>query len=344
MYQYELANAARRLAEDMLGLKPGETFVITADTESDMSVVEATASAAFAAGAKPMVIAYPAPLGVGKAADPMLPVDSIAGALAHADAWVEFNNKWMLYSTPFERAMAENGKLRYLCLVGMDADMMTRLIGRVDQGRLSAFLRSVADITEAAESMRITTPAGCDLEFELNRKNKLSCDDGEAKAPGIYMLGGQICFVPKLSSINGQLVFEGSISPVPGVIGEPVVMAVEKGVVREIMGGAAAEAFRGWLEGFGDPAMFRLAHGCYGLNPGAKVTGNVLEDERVWGATEWGLGYLSAYDAPEEHFDAPSHCDGLCLNSSVWLDGKQIMDVGKFVEPRLKEMAHGLVG
>ena len=342
MYFYELADAARRLVNDMLGLKPGETFVITADTESDMEVVRATASAAFAAGAKPMVVTYPAPLGVGKAADPMLPVDALTGALSSADAWVEFNNQWMLYSTPFERAMAANKKLRYLCLVGMDADMMTRLIGRVDQSRLSKFLRVVADMTYSAKTMKITTPAGCDLEFELNPENILSCDDGVATVPGMYMLGGQICFIPKLASINGLLVFEGTISPVPGAVSEPVIMTVEEGAVREIKGGASAASFRAWLESFNDPSMFRLAHCCYGLNPGAKVTGNVLEDERVWGATEWGMGYLSAFDAPKEHFDAPSHCDGLCLNSSVWLDGKPILDTGKFVEPRLKEMARGL--
>ena len=342
MYFYELASASNKLVNDMLGLKRDETIVITADTESDMDVVQATASAAFAVGAKPMVITYPAPLGVGKAADSMLPIDTLTGALLQADVWVEFNNQWMLYSTPFERAMEGNKKLRYLCLVGMDADMMTRLIGRVNQSKLSVFLRAVADKTYAAKTMKITTPSGCDLEFELNPENVLSCDSGEAKTPGIHMLGGQISFIPKLESINGKLVFEGAILPVPGVISDTVIMTVDNGAVCNIEGGASAAVFRSWLESFDDPSMFRLAHGCYGLNPGAKVTGNVLEDERVWGSTEWGIGYLSIHDAPKEHFDAPSHCDGLCLNSSIWLDGKQIMDIGKFVEPRLKEMAREL--
>jgi leucyl aminopeptidase (aminopeptidase T) len=224
----------------------------------------------------------------------------------------------------------------------MNADMMVRLIGRVDQRKLTELLRAVADMTGGAKTMKITSPSGCDLSFEINPVNKISCDDGQAKTPGMFMLGGQICFVPKLSSINGTLVFEGTISPVPGFITEPVTMTVEGGVVREIRGGQAAAEFRSWLEGFHAPAMFRLAHGCYGLNPGAKLTGNVLEDERVWGATEWGMGYLSAADAPEEHFDAPSHCDGLCLNSSVWLDGRQILDRGRFTEKRLSDLARSL--
>ena len=341
-YFYELGLAAHRLVTDMFALKPGETLIITADTESDMEVVNAAASAAFAVGAKPMVITLPAPLGVGKAADPMLPLDALTGALSAADAWVEFNNQWLLYSSPFERAMAANKKLRYLCLVGMDADMMVRLIGRIDQQKLSALLHGVAEKTGKAKTMRITTPAGGDLSFELNPANKLSCDDGQAKSPGMFMLAGQICFIPRLATINGTLVFEGTISPVPGFLKGPVTMTVERGIVRDIRGGADAAVFRNWLESFHDPAMFRIAHGCYGLNPGARVCGNVLEDERVWGATEWGIGYLSAADAPEEHFDAPSHCDGLCMNSSVWLDGEQIIAEGKFTDPALRALTREL--
>jgi len=88
-YEYELAQAAHKLVSEMLKLKPGETIVITADTESDPRVVDATAAAAFAVGAKPMVIWTASPLGVGKAADPMLPGEALAGALSKADAWVE---------------------------------------------------------------------------------------------------------------------------------------------------------------------------------------------------------------------------------------------------------------
>lgn len=341
-YFYELAGAAHTLVTDMFDLREGENFVITADTESDMEVVQAVASAAFAVGARPMVITLPAPLGVGKAADPMLPVAALTGALCEADAWVEFNNQWLLYSSPFETAVAKNKKLRYMCLVGMDADMMVRLIGRVDQKLLSTFLNEVASRTGAAETMRITTPAGCDLAFEINPENKLSCDDGQAKEPGIFMLGGQIAFIPRLSSINGTMVFDGTLCPYPGFLRENVTLTVKDGIVSDIRGGTQATQFEGWLKSFDHPGMFKIAHGCYGLNPGAKLTGNVLEDERVWGATEWGIGYLSAADSPKEHFDAPSHCDGVCLNSSVWLDGKQIMDEGRFVDADLLKMVQAL--
>lgn len=70
-------------------------------------------------------------------------------------------------------------------------------------------------------------------------------------------------------------------------------------------------------------------------DPFAKLTGEVVEDERVWGCTEWGIGNVGAPLTPDipGGIPAASHSDGICLNSSVWLDGKQIMDKGAIIGP-----------
>ena len=343
IYEYELHKAAYILVNDMLRLKPGETLVITADTQSDMRVVDATAAAAHTLGAIPMVITLAAPLGVGKAADAMLPVEALSAALSAADAWVEFNEQWLLYSTPFERSMAQNKKLRYMCLVCMTVDMMVRLIGRIDADLLSKFMRKVTDMTQQAKQMRITTPAGNDISCSLLEERPVNCDDGLCDTPGMHFLGGQISFTPDFDSINGRLVFDGTIAPPCGFLKEAVILDVEKGRVTRISGGRQADELRAWLESFDDPNMFRVAHGCYGFNPGARLCGNVLEDERIWGCTEWGLGYLSAVDAPPDVIQAKSHCDGLCLDSSVWLDGVQLLDKGVVIHPELMPLAGQLI-
>ena len=114
MLKFELQHAADKLINDIFAVKSGETVIITADTMSDEKLIDAVASSAFSAGALPMVITISTPGGVGKAADPDIPVDAITGALLGADVWIEFNHQWLLYSTPFERAMKENPKLRYM--------------------------------------------------------------------------------------------------------------------------------------------------------------------------------------------------------------------------------------
>src|SRR5450759_4973559 len=207
-YEYELGKAAKILCEELFKLKPGETFVITADTESDERVVEATASAAFACGAKPMVITVASPLGVGKAADPMLPLEALTAALLKADAWVEFNNEWLLYSTPYDIAVKENKKLRHECLVGMSVEMMVRNMGRVDYPNLEKFMKLVTQKTMAAKHMRITTPAGTDVEFDNEPGRKQIMELGYADTPGSHMMAEQLGWSPTFDSINEKIFFD----------------------------------------------------------------------------------------------------------------------------------------
>jgi len=344
-YQYELAKAAMVLARDLVCLKEGESVIISADTQADMDVVNATAAAAHTIGAKPLVTVIATPPGVGKVADAVIPLEPLTAALLQADAWIEFNKMYLGYSSVGEIALTENKKLRYSNMVGMDADMMVRLVGRVNMPLLSKFLQAVTRLTQPVTDMRITTPAGNDLSFKLLPKERaVLCEDGMADRPGPHYLAGQICFYPDYPTINGKMVFDGPISPPGGFLDAPVTIDIEKGQIAKISGGKKADEWRSWLESFNDPNMYRVAHGCYGFLPGAKITGNVIEDERVWGCTQWGFGYVSPSDVPPDGIPAKSHTDGICLNSSVWLDGVLVMDKGKVVNPELKSLAEAVLG
>ena len=331
-YEYEIGKAAEILVRDLFKLKEGETFVITADTESDERVVNASARAAFACGAKPMVIWLASPLGVGKAADPMFPTESLVGALNGADAWVEFNNQWIFYSSVYDRVMKENPKIRYSCLVGMNADMMVRCIGRIDYAALEKYMQKITEITKNADNVRITTPAGMDVIFKNSHEKRGGYSLGYADTPGAHMMAGQIYWAIDLETLKGKIVYDGSINPPLGLLKDPVTLYIDKGDITKIEGGKEAVEYEAWLRSFNDPNMLKIAHICYGFNPGAKLTGDVVEDERVWGCVEWGIGNMAWRTAA-------SHSDGICLNVSVWLDDKQILDKGKSVEPELAKYA-----
>ena len=332
LYEYELGKAADILTRDLFKLKPGETIVITADTESDERVVDATARAAFSCGAKPMVIWLAAPLGVGKAADPMFPTESLYGALMGADAWVEYNNQWIFYSNTYDRAMRDNKKLRYSCLVGMNADMMVRTIGRVDYPTLEKFMARITNLTKQANEVRITTPAGMDVTFKNTPEHRGAYSLGYCDTPGAHMMAGQIYWAIDLNTLNGKIVFDGSINPPLRLVKQPVILRIKNGDIAGFEGGRDAVEYEAWLRGLNDPNMLKIAHICYGFNPGAKLTGDVVEDERVWGCVEWGIGNMAWRPAA-------SHSDGICLNVSVWLDGKQILDKGKSVDAEMAEYA-----
>ncbi|MBS3781536.1 MAG: aminopeptidase [Candidatus Thermoplasmatota archaeon] len=345
-YDFELGKSGRTLVRDILEVEEGDNVVITADTNSNKEVVKATASEVFTAGGKPMVVWNPTPEGVGKAADPMLPQKTLAGALKEADVWIEYNEQWLLYSTVYDKVIEASDDIRYICLVEMNPDMMVRTIGRVDMPKLAEFLKIVAKETGEAEEVRVTTPAGTDLEFENHPERDMIVHSGDIMRGKSSMLPGQISWSPKFESINGKLVFDGSLVPPVGLIDTPIEMTIEAGKVVEIEGGTEAKQFEKWLASFDDENMYRLAHISYGFNPGAKLTGNIVEDERIWGGTEWGLGNVGSKLVPEQEGGIPasSHCDGICTDSSVWLDGKQLLDEGEIVNfSRLVELADQLL-
>jgi leucyl aminopeptidase (aminopeptidase T) len=294
-------------------------------------------------GAKPMVIWMASPLGNNKAADPMLPIESLAGALKGADAWVEYNKQPILDSTPYRVAMKDNIKLRHMNLPGLNSAGMVRCIGRVDYIVLKEFLQGVAEATKKAKHMRMTTSAGGDVQFDnVSGRPSPPIGDGYADKPGSHFMAGQIAWLPERKSINGTIVFDGAINLPCGILKEPVILTLESGKIVKIEGGSEAREFEGWIDSFNHPQMRGIAHATYGFLPGAIISGDLAEDERIWGSTCWGIGSIISGFLPPNGVPAPSHTDGLCLNTSTWLDGKLFIDKGKILDPKLKELAKKL--
>lgn len=335
MYEFELTSACVKMLKEMFNIQPGQTVAITCDTESNMEVVEATAQAAVICGAKPMVIKTAAWRGCGKAGDPDMPMESLVGAIKNADAWIEYNNQWIFYSTAYDRIIEDpNHRPGYLNLCGANPDLIVRNIGRVDNALLREFILKVEDVTKKAKHFRVTTPAGTDVEFDNAPNREYATADGFVRKGEIKMMPGQISWAPVFDSINGVIVVDGTITPPLGKVANPIKFTIEKGYIVKVEGeGTDAAEYAAWLKSFNDPQMYLCAHISYGFGPGAKLSGDIVEDERVWGSTEWGFGNVG----PQLTSDIPggipasSHSDGICLNSSVWLDGKQLLDKGVVV-------------
>jgi len=337
----ELARTAHTIIHEICKVKPGEDVLITIDSVADFRPAEETAKAAEAAGARVLLAWHSTPKGYGRMADPRLP-DSLRAAIPNTDVWIEFNNQWLLYSSGWQEAMS-GSRVRYMFFGGMNTDQMVRCVGNINIKRQAAFQERLVAMTHEAKKMRITTASGTDVSFENGGRpvtNELYAD-----TPGPHFLLGQIGWAPLEETINGTIVLDGSFSGGGeadlGILKEPIVLHVEEGVVKGIEGGEEAKRVRRWLEGLNDPKMYHLAHVCYGFNPGARLSGLCTEDERVWGSTEWGLGYQGPMFKGKVGA-AISHADGICLNSSIWLDGVQISDQGKITHPELLQLATNL--
>lgn len=329
----EAAKGAMTMVRDVLLAKPGETVLITCDTSSDQRVAQAFANAAYAIGAVPVLLNYAtAPCAV------MEPPAPVAGAAERADVWIELAFSYIMHTQAFQASIAAG--VRYICLTGMDVEMLVKTVTRVDYDLMIELGEHFKKILGEADQIEVQSKSGTRLTaYHHGRKIRHSGQRATQKGYPI-MLGGQTSWCPVEQTINGTLVFDGALWP-PAEIGRlysPITLTVEKGVITKIEGGPEAETFKNWLAAYRDPNCYRVAHYSQGFNPGVtKPTGRIVEDERVFGCMEFGIGsqgkaIMGAF------WNAPCHADGILLKPTILLDGAVVEQDGVYQDPKAREI------
>ncbi len=326
-YSFELARAARKLAEDVLNVQPGQQVVITADTQSDGRVVWADAAAVYAAGGIPIVLYYHT-----QEQPNMEPPRAVAAALEEADIWIDHAVMYLMYSEAWHRAI-EKGVL-YCELGGMDADGMVRCIGKQDINLLAEMGDRVIELLSDAETVRITSGLGTDIHFS-NVGIEIGSFKMKANPENIpIMLAGQVSWLPVESSVKGRIVADGILYPPTevGLLQGTIEFDIEGGRITSIEGDKEARLLQKWIDRLADDTLYRVAHVSLGFNPGIMVpTGRVMEDERAFGDIDFGFG--SWVGRP-----AAGHFDITTRNISLWVNDVQLTADGVFVEPTLAEI------
>jgi len=336
-YWIEMGRVGRKIVEEFFPIKPGENVVVTADTIADWRAVQEMVKAIYAVGATPTLIVHPTT--EVPTSDPPPPVTA---ALEAADAWIEMNDSYLLYSDAWKKAMKAG--VRFFSLGG-DVDGLVRMVGRVDYAVLDSLANKLIELSNKATQMHITSALGTDVRITVNPKaSKGHVLTGGQKASVSFegtgstqIPPGQSTFGHVPDSVEGTLVFDGALSPPAeiGVLRETVTLEISQGKIAKITGGQEARAFEKWLAGWDHPGMFEIAHCTYGFNPGVKrCKGEIGHDERVFGCMEFGMGAKWA--------DAPGHTDGVVLQPSVWADDVQLEEQGRYVHPELVELSRQL--
>ena len=334
---FEVTSAALKLVRDFMLVKEGENVVITADTSADFRVVEAVAGAAYSVGANPVIIHYPTS---GKAFEE--PIRPVADAVEHADVWIELAYYCSMHTPCFKKAL-ENGA-RFTCLNGMDVIMLVNTVGRVNYDVLIEFGEYLTDKVHRSNEVIVTDKNGTNLVgYNQGRGVKHSGQRATKKGYPV-MLGGQVSWCPVEETINGKLIFDSALFPPDtlGLLNSNVELTLEKGVVTKIEGGKDAAIFEKWLNKFNDPNMFRLAHYSIGFNPGVtKPTGRIVEDERLFGCIEMGIGSQGA-SLMGACWDAAAHTDGIVSKPTILLDGYKLEENGIYVDPEARKFCKAL--
>jgi len=292
----ELARSADFLCRKILEIRSGENVVIYADTATDPRVVQATSAVAHTIGAKVTTVWYET-----KGDIDLPPPEPVEAAVLAADLVIEFATAYLCHSAMWEKARRKGVPTK--CLTGMNVDMMIRCINPETHQRMTEFGEAYKKVIEKGkERGRVTNRAGTDFTFKFwtteTYQKYLKWRGRETPAPSRYgMMGGQGVLNANVWTLNGTIVFDGAFWPPAevGALKEPLEMKVENGNVTEVVSDhQEARIVKNWFAHFYDEDAYSILHVSMGYNPGVKrITGDIVEDERVFGCVEVGIGLAS---------------------------------------------------
>lgn len=181
---------------------------------------------------------------------------------------------------------------------------------------------------KGTREIEIKTKAGTDLKLSVEKSEWLGLDAGVYDKPGKWgnLPSGEIFCAPIEGSANGIFVVDASMAGV-GKLDNPILITVKDGFAVKIEGSSEAKKLKRTLEKVKSRKAYNIAEIGIGTNYKAKVTGNVLEDEKVAGTCHIALGNNALFGGTT---DVPIHLDGVMKKPTIKADGKIIIADGEF--------------
>jgi leucyl aminopeptidase (aminopeptidase T) len=182
----------------------------------------------------------------------------------------------------------------------------------------------IARILEKGKNVEITTPSGTKLTMNIEGRTPEQ-DTGLFHKPGNWgnLPAGEACLAPVEGTTQGTLV----IDTMGKIVKQPLIITVKNGRVQRFQGPDAIQ-----LEALlksADKNAYNIAELGIGTNPNARLTGVVLEDEKVLGTVHIALGDNTSYVGG--HTKSKIHEDGILLQPTVKIDGRLIMKNGELL-------------
>ncbi|MDR2479739.1 MAG: aminopeptidase [Treponema sp.] len=205
----------------------------------------------------------------------------------------------------------------------------------IDYAELRRRCAAVKNILDRAVSVHVTAPGGTDISIGL-RGREAKSDDGDFSLPGSggNLPAGETFISPENGTARGRICFDGSISLDEGdiIIRTPIECTVEGGFITSVQGGEEAARLLRTIEAAEQNARAfeqtgKLPRGSgemyarnarnigelgIGLNPAARITGKMLEDEKAFRTCHFAVGMNYDEDAP-----CLIHLDGLVKNPTI---------------------------
>ena len=314
----QLRNSARIALVDCLDVRAGETVLVITD-ENKRVIGTALWEVAKDLGAEAMLVEIIPRLRNGE--EPPAPV----AAMMAASSVVLCPTSKSLTHTHARREASLHGA-RIATLPGITEDMMIRCLS-ADYKTIAERSKRLSEELQKGDEIRVTSPAGTDITLKRGDRYPKP-DTGLYRNSGDYgnLPAGETFFAPIEGSAQGMIVYEAAMAGV-GRLKKQITVVVRDGLAVEISGGKEAELLNGLVDAVGTYGR-NIAELGIGTNDKAKITGVILEDEKVMGTVHIALGDNKSMGGDVA---VSSHLDGLILKPTVYVDDRIIMDAGKLL-------------
>ena len=242
--------------------------------------------------------------------------------------------KYSLTHTRAARQALKDGA-RIATMPGMTFELYTDGGMTADFQDVKRRISNIANFLRRRRIINVKSESGTDVTFEVNWRDWKLDDNGICNRPRMLtnLPAGKVFILPKEGTMNGTIVIDGSWDST--LIDEPVEFIVEDGTVVDVKGGSLAATIR---QSYGEVAknlkakdresVWTVAEFGFGMNPSARLVGNVLEDEKRMGSCYFSIGDNSGLGGTS---NAGIHVSGVLAKPSVWLDDSCLTEAGEFV-------------
>jgi 2,5-dihydroxypyridine 5,6-dioxygenase len=217
---------------------------------------------------------------------------------------------------------------RFLSLPQIDIGLLRNPAMSVDFHAQAETTRFFADAFTHGKTVRIKSSSGTDVVLDITNRIGNYC-------PGFVQKAGDLGSPPDIEAnispieeaSNGQAIIDGSITcPEIGLINECVNLKIIEGKITKISS-SNENQLKTLNEMMGPIGSQRrvLAECGIGLNPRAKLTGNMLTDEGSLGCIHFGFGANHTVGGKNE---VDFHLDFVMRQPSLLIDDKLYLDNG----------------
>jgi len=315
-------------------LESGEMVVVVTDAVFDPNYAAACMGAAQSLDAGAFQVVLPSRQPYDE--------DVLRSVFERAELIVYATTHTLHYSDAMREALAK-GKRALMAVV--PPHVMERLVA---EPTLIARTKAGAGVFEGAETIRITSPGGTELSMSVVGRPGVA-SYGVADVPGHLDFWGAGMFQVAIveGSMKGRLVLDTGdlIFHFGRHIDRPVTIDFEDGRAVRFDGGVEAKLIRMFLEAARDPNAFVAGHLSCGTDPRAAWTAEIAQfpvaggggadAEAFYGNVQVELG--SNDDAMFRGANRTNvHLGLCCLNTSLSVDGEEILAEGDYVLDALK--------